>query len=152
MWIASRNDWAYDWSQAGCSIRMEPAGYWWAAAPDEQLPEDETLVAEIQAKFQGEHGDRHQALVFIGNAMDEQRIRRILDECLLSDLEYVQGPAYWAKLEDPLPPIELVADENPRWKPLIVSQIASSQALPNVGTLGLSFLAAKAFHRWMADT
>jgi len=113
MWIASRNDWAYDWSQAGCSIRMEPAGYWWAAAPDEQWPEDETLVAEIQAKFQGEHGDRHQALVFIGNAMDEQRIRRILDECLLSDLEYVQGPAYWAKLEDPLPPIELVADENP---------------------------------------
>ncbi len=112
MWIASRNAWAYDWSQAGCSIRMEPAGYWWAAAPDEQWPEDETLVAEIQAKFQGEHGDRHQELVFIGNAMDEQNIRRILESCLLTDLEFVQGPAYWANLEDPLPPIELVADEN----------------------------------------
>jgi len=115
MWIASRNDWAYDWSQAGCSIRMEPAGYWWAAAPDEQWPEDEQLVAEIQAKFQGEHGDRHQELVFIGNAQDEQNIRRILDSCLLTDLEYVQGPEYWATLEDPLPPIELETDASDQY-------------------------------------
>jgi G3E family GTPase len=38
MWIASRNDWAYDWSQAGCSIRMNPAGLWWAAAPWDDWP------------------------------------------------------------------------------------------------------------------
>jgi G3E family GTPase len=105
MWIASRNDWAYDWSQAGCSIRMNPAGFWWGAAPDEEWPDDEESIAEIRSKFVGEHGDRHQELVFIGIEMDQQRIIEILDECLLTDLEYVQGPEYWSSFEDPLPPI-----------------------------------------------
>ncbi|QEG40872.1 zinc metallochaperone GTPase ZigA [Roseimaritima ulvae] len=111
MWIASRNDWAYDWSQAGCSIRMVPAGYWWAAASPDQWPDEEDAIAEIRAKFVGQHGDRRQELVFIGNAMDEQRIRAILDDCLLTDLEYVVGPEAWAGFEDPLPPIELHVDD-----------------------------------------
>jgi len=112
MWIASRNDWAYDWSQAGCSIRMDPAGFWWASAPDEEWPDDEASIDEIRAKFVGEYGDRHQELVFIGNAMDEQRVRAILDACLLTDLEFVQGPDYWKDLVDPLPPIELEQPED----------------------------------------
>src|SRR6056297_446960 len=107
MWIASRHDWAYDWSQAGCSIRMNPAGFWWAAAADDQWPEDKEMVAEIQSKFIGEHGDRHQELVFIGNAMNQERIISILDGCLLTDLEYVQGPEHWSRFEDPLPAIEI---------------------------------------------
>jgi G3E family GTPase len=112
MWIASRNDWAYDWSQAGCSIRMDPAGFWWASAPDEEWPDDEASIDEIRAKFVGEYGDRHQELVFIGNDMDEQRVRAILDACLLTDLEFVQGPDYWKDLVDPLPPIELEQPED----------------------------------------
>jgi G3E family GTPase len=111
MWIASRNDWAYDWSQAGCSIRMDPVGFWWAGAPEDQWPHDEASIAEIKSKFAGEYGDRHQELVFIGNAMDHIRIRQILDSCLLSDLEYVQGPEFWKELEDPLPPIEIDSSE-----------------------------------------
>lgn len=112
IWIASRHDWAYDWSQAGCSIRMDPAGFWWAAAPDDEWPDDDETIAEIQSKFVGEHGDRHQELVFIGNAMDEDRIIEILDECLVTDLEYEQGPEHWANYEDTFPPIELdVPDE-----------------------------------------
>ncbi|QDS88113.1 Putative metal chaperone YciC [Rosistilla ulvae] len=111
MWIASRHDWAYDWSQAGCSIRMNPAGFWWAAAPDDAWPDDEALVADIRSKFVGEHGDRHQELVFIGNAMAPQRIANILDACLLTDLEFTQGPELWANFEDPLPGIELQPGE-----------------------------------------
>lgn len=107
MWIASRHDWAYDWSQAGCSIRMNPAGFWWAAAPDDEWPDDEESIAEIRSKFVGEHGDRRQELVFIGNAMDQRRITEMLDRCLLTDLEYVQGPGFWRKLEDPLPAIKM---------------------------------------------
>jgi G3E family GTPase len=111
MWIASRHDWAYDWSHAGCSIRMDPAGFWWAAAPKDEWPEDEDSIAEIQSKFVGEHGDRHQELVFIGNAMNQQRMIEILDHCLLTDVEYAQGPRAWADLEDTLPPIELQSDD-----------------------------------------
>jgi G3E family GTPase len=111
MWIASRHDWAYDWSQAGCSIRMTPAGFWWAAAPEEEWPEDEEMTREIRSNFSGEFGDRHQQLVFIGQGLDQHRIETMLDACLLTDSELAQGPAAWSIFEDPLPPIELETGE-----------------------------------------
>ncbi|MFN9974755.1 MAG: GTP-binding protein, partial [Phycisphaerae bacterium] len=49
VWIASKNDWAYDWSQAGCSIRIDPAGYWWSAAPEDHWPDDEEYIANIKS-------------------------------------------------------------------------------------------------------
>ncbi len=110
-WIASKNDWAYDWSQAGCSIRLNPAGYWWAAAPEDEWPEDEDGMDRIKSEFVGIYGDRRQELVFIGNAMDEARIRQILETCLLPDLEFVQGPGFWERLSDPFPSIELQGNE-----------------------------------------
>ena len=111
LWIASRNDWAYDWSQAGCSIRMNPAGFWWAAAPDDEWPEEEEAKEEIRQKLVGEHGDRHQELVFIGQGIDQHKIESLLDDCLLTDEEYHSGPLSWVDFEDPLPPIELEVDE-----------------------------------------
>lgn len=110
MWIASRNDWAYDWSQAGCSIRMDPAGFWWAAASEEEWPTDEERIAEIQSRLTGEHGDRHQELVFIGQGLDQESVEGHLDRCLLTDAEFGQGPDAWSKMEDPFPPIELEAE------------------------------------------
>jgi G3E family GTPase len=106
-WIASRNDWAYDWSQAGCSVQINPAGYWWAAAPEDQIPDDEASLAEIRAQFDGPYGDRKQELIFIGQSMDELQIREILDGCLLTAEEFDQGPGAWLTLEDPFPAIEL---------------------------------------------
>ena len=111
MWIASRNDWAYDWSQAGCSIRMNPAGYWWAGAPEEEWPEEEEARREIQSKFVGEYGDRHQELVFIGQGLDQERVTNILDRCLVTDSEYQRGPEHWAEFVDPLPAIELETED-----------------------------------------
>ena len=110
-WFASRNEWAYNWSQAGCSILLEPAGYWWASSPEEEWPEDDQEIADIQSRFQGEHGDRHQELVIIGQGLDQQRVEEILDSCLLTDLEFLQGPSLWSNLEDPLPLIEIEAEE-----------------------------------------
>ncbi len=112
MWIASRNDWAYGWSQAGCSIRMNPSGFWWAAAAEEEWPDDAEAIAEIRSKISGPHGDRHQELVFIGDGIDESRLTEILDRCLLTDQEFEQGPEFWARFEDPLPPIELEGEED----------------------------------------
>lgn len=111
MWIATRHDYAYDWSQAGCSIRMDPAGSWWASTPDEEWPVSEDEIAEIRARLTGEFGDRHQGLVFIGQGLDQQRIEQILDRCLLTDLEFAKGPEFWSDLEDPLPPLEFETEE-----------------------------------------
>ncbi|MEO9592184.1 GTP-binding protein, partial [Rhodopirellula bahusiensis] len=84
-----------------CSIRMNPAGFWWAATPEDEWPDDEDSIAEIRSMFVGEHGDRHQELVFNGNAMSQARITEILDECLLTNLELAQGLDGWADMEEP---------------------------------------------------
>ena len=109
-WIATKHDLAYEWSQAGVSMRLHPAGYWWASAPAEEWPEDSAMLEEIQANFEGEHGDRRQELVFIGIDMDEELLRSKLDQCLLADLEFVQGSSAWEELQDPFPPLELDID------------------------------------------
>ena len=111
IWIASRNDWAYDWSQAGCSIRMNPAGSWWAAASEEEWPTDEEAIAEIRSRLDGEHGDRHQELVFIGQGLEQERVERYLDSCLVTDVEFAQGPDAWSDFEDPLPLMETETEE-----------------------------------------
>ncbi len=111
MWIASRHDFAHDWSQAGCSVRLDPAGVWMAAAPEEQWPDDPAEIQQLRDTFVGEHGDRLQELVFIGNAMSQETIRATLDACLLSDEEFTLGPEQWGNFEDPLPAMELEAAE-----------------------------------------
>jgi G3E family GTPase len=111
VWIASKHDWAYDWSQAGCSIRIDPAGYWWASAPEEEWPEGESEIERIRSLFLGLYGDRRQELVFIGREMDEPAIRDILESCLVTDLEFVQGPELWEQLADPFPAVELQGEE-----------------------------------------
>ncbi|MFN9435833.1 MAG: zinc metallochaperone GTPase ZigA [Planctomycetota bacterium] len=111
VWIASKHDWAYDWSQAGCSIRIDPAGSWWASAQEEEGPEGKSEIERIRSLFQGLYGDRRQELVFIGREMDEPAIRDILESCLVTDLEFVQGPELWEQLADPFPAVELQGEE-----------------------------------------
>jgi G3E family GTPase len=112
VWIASKNDWAYDWSQAGCSVRIDPAGLWWAAASEDEWPEDESEIAAIKRHYDGLYEDRRQELVFIGNAMCEASIREILDSCLLTNQEYLYGPDHWETFADPFPAIELQAEQS----------------------------------------
>ena len=115
LWIASRHDYAYSWSQAGVSVQLNPAGLWWAAAPDEEWPEDSPenaeLLASIRSEFEEPYGDRRQEIVFIGIDMDRPVIESLLEDCLLTDDEMEQGPAAWERYDDPLPTIELDADD-----------------------------------------
>lgn len=110
LWIASRHDYAYAWSQAGVSVQINPAGLWWAAAPEEEWPEDvpenADLLEDIRREFDGPFGDRRQEIVFIGIDMDRSVIESLLEECLLTDDELAGGPEVWASYDDPLPQVE----------------------------------------------
>lgn len=106
-WIATRHDFAYNWSQAGCSVLLEPAGFWWASAPQESWPEDEETLARINERMVHQYGDRQQELVFIGQNLDQEHLTRHLNQCLLANEEYELGPPSWMHLEDPLPVIRL---------------------------------------------
>ena len=117
LWIASRHDYAYVWSQAGVSVQINPAGLWWAAAPEdmwpEDIPENYQLLSDIKQEFEEPYGDRRQEIVFIGIDFDQPVIELLLEECLLTDEEMSEGPSSWVSYDDPLPQIELVEEDDP---------------------------------------
>lgn len=41
--------------------------------------------------------------VFIGQHLDEARIRRALDDCLLNEAQLLAGKEHWRALPDPFP-------------------------------------------------
>ena len=49
--------------------------------------------------------------MFIGIDMDRPVIESMFEDCLLTDEEMEEGPAAWAMYDDPLPAIELDADD-----------------------------------------
>ncbi|MFW6850174.1 zinc metallochaperone GTPase ZigA [Burkholderia gladioli] len=100
-WLASHPTLAGSWSQAGAVARHGPAGYWWAAVPEERWPQDPEAVAAIRAKWDERVGDARQELVLIGMDIDEASMRARLDACLLSDEEMSRGPAVWTTWPSP---------------------------------------------------
>ncbi|RQS73575.1 GTP-binding protein [Burkholderia sp. Bp8963] len=107
-WLATRNDIAGSLSQAGGVCRHGPAGSWWAAQDRSEWPDDDELLAEIRAEWQGDLddrsvGDRRQELVLIGIELDMAAWRAKLDACLLTDAEFALGEAGWSAFDDPFP-------------------------------------------------
>ena len=102
-WLASRPEFAGNWSQAGGIARYGFAGMFWKAVPKENWPEDEEYLASIQEQWEEPFGDMRQELVFIGQGLDKQKMTEAIDKCLLSDEELMQGKEYWATFNDPFP-------------------------------------------------
>jgi len=102
-WLASRPEFAGQWSQAGGIARYGFAGMFWKAVPKESWPEDEDYLESIKKQWVEPFGDMRQELVFIGQDLDKDGITQALDECLLSEEEVLQGKAYWSTLQDPFP-------------------------------------------------
>ena len=102
-WLASRMRWAGAWQLAGAVGRHEAAGFWWAAVPPQQRPQDPEWREGVRKMWHPQYGDRRQELVFIGIGMDEVGLRAQLDACLLDDREMRGGEKVWAKMADPFP-------------------------------------------------
>ena len=102
-WLASRPEFAGQWSQAGGIARYGFAGMFWKAIPKHNWPEDEEYLASIEKQWVEPFGDMRQELVFIGQGLNQSLMTESLDECLLSEQEVLRGKAYWATLQDPFP-------------------------------------------------
>lgn len=102
-WLATRPEFAGQWSQAGGIARYGFAGMFWKAVPKENWPEDPEYRASIQESWEEPFGDMRQELVFIGQGLDQKAIIDTLDQCLLSDDELLQGKQHWMTLNDPFP-------------------------------------------------
>lgn len=104
-WIASRSRQALSWSQAGGSLRAEPAGVWWASLSTQERMQYGDYIeneAYIRSRWDKTFGDRLNELVLIGQDMDEQLIRQELEACLLNP-EEVKAYLSGAHFEDPFP-------------------------------------------------
>jgi G3E family GTPase len=102
-WLATRHDYAGNWSQAGAVCRNEMAGMWWDAVPKSKWPENPEWRQGIKKYFSGEYGDRRQELVLIGIHMDKDKLSAMLDACLLTNEEMRKGKIAWKRLPDPFP-------------------------------------------------
>lgn len=102
-WLATRPQFAGQWSQAGGIARYGFAGLFWKAVPESDWPEDEDYLASIKSLWVEPFGDMRQELVFIGQGLDQAAITKTLDECLLTEDEMLRGKDYWVTLEDPFP-------------------------------------------------
>ncbi|MDC3078614.1 zinc metallochaperone GTPase ZigA [SAR86 cluster bacterium] len=102
-WLATRPEYAGQWSQAGGIARYGFAGLFWKAVPKKDWPEDEEYLASIKNQWVEPFGDMRQELVFIGQGLDQEKMTQKLDDCLLTEEEVLKGREYWATLEDPFP-------------------------------------------------
>ncbi len=102
-WLATRPEYAGQWSQAGGIAHYGFAGMFWKAIPKKDWPTDIDYLASINKVWAEPFGDMRQELVFIGQNMDEAGLSKALDECLLPMQEVLKGKEYWATLYDPFP-------------------------------------------------
>jgi G3E family GTPase len=100
-WIASRPDWAVEFSLAGAMSTVTPLGTWWAAIPRDRWPGHPEALAEMRRHWAEPWGDRRQELVFIGAGMDRAVLTARLDAALVAADDFT--PQDWARLPDPFP-------------------------------------------------
>ena len=103
-WLASRHEYAGQWSQAGGIARYGYAGMFWSSVPSDSWPTDEESINTIREQWEDPFGDKRQELVFIGQSLDEDAMLKALDNCLLTEEELLKGESYWETLDDPFPP------------------------------------------------
>lgn len=100
VWLASRNDTAQSFSQAGPSIQFGPAGSWAASLPEAERQELLLEQPEMAESWDEVHGDRINKIVFIGLDLDRPAISSELDQCLLTDEEMEMD---WNEFADEFP-------------------------------------------------
>jgi G3E family GTPase len=100
-WLATRPDWAAEFSLAGALSSVRPLGLWWAALPQDRWPKAGQGLEEVQAKWAAPWGDRRQELVFIGSDMDPVALTAALESALVNDDAFL--PERWGGLADPFP-------------------------------------------------
>lgn len=109
-WIASRQEQAINWSQAGGSMKAESAGVWWGSMPLAERINFQNFVENqeiIEERWTLEYGDRLNELVFIGISFNENKVRKQLEYCLCTTDEIMdlQDGFFSSKDSFPIPRI-----------------------------------------------
>ena len=101
--MAANHSVAYELAQAGGITNVRPMGMWWAAVPRKHWGHPEGQQPDQSPSWHPRFGDRIQEIVFIGQKMDEAKIRNQLDACLLEERLASSDSEAWADLHNPFP-------------------------------------------------
>ena len=71
--MATRPEFAGQWSQAGGIARYGFGGMFWKAVPKERWPTDKDYLASIEKEWVEPFGDMRQELVFIGQNLKQMK-------------------------------------------------------------------------------
>ena len=72
----------YIFEQAGKQVSLRDAGLWFATMPANELAMMMDREPTLRRDWDDTYGDRMQKLVFIGQHMDTEALKRDLDACL----------------------------------------------------------------------
>ena len=89
-WIASREDQALNWSQAGGSMKADGAGVWWASMPFSERIKFQNFADNqeiIEERWTTEFGDRLNEIVLIGFHLDQTLVAKEFDKCICNEEE-----------------------------------------------------------------
>lgn len=89
-YLAAMPEQAINFSQAGGSLRIDLAGVWWASmSKNERMQYTDYIENEaaIYEEWDSDFGDRKNELVFIGQEMNNDALKKSLESCLLSPNE-----------------------------------------------------------------
>lgn len=110
-WLATRLPMAGYWSQAGAMNQCQCLGFFWAAVPHEQWPDDPAELAEIARVSRKPNGDCRQEIVLIGSDMDREALTAMLDSALLTEEELAMDKEEWKeRFVDPFPEWDVGVD------------------------------------------
>lgn len=98
VWLAQYNQVACLLSQAGSSCNISPVTYWVAAMSKEQREQILNQRPDVAQSWDIEYGDRNTQFVIIGTELDQEKIVKELDQCLVNGDEIDSN---WNQLEDP---------------------------------------------------
>ncbi|MEB5575525.1 GTP-binding protein [Staphylococcus hominis] len=98
VWLAQYNEVACLLSQAGSSCNISPVTYWVASMTKEKREGILAQRRDVAESWDIEYGDRNTQFVIIGTDLDQEKIEKELDECLLNSSEMNSD---WHQLEDP---------------------------------------------------
>ncbi len=82
LYFRHNTDMSYIFEQAGSQKKLTEAGYWYAAAPEDELRELMQQDPSILRDWDDKYGDRMIKLVFIGQNLDRKALEKELDCCL----------------------------------------------------------------------
>ena len=99
-WLASHYQKNCIWSQAGGLMEFSSGGNWWIDTSIDMWPTDEEDISQIKFDYFDKTGDRRQEVVFIGLDLDQDKIIKALDSCLLTDEELKLDLNHWDQYED----------------------------------------------------